>query len=259
MPTNVLILPLLAGYWFVHISYWFRFRAQRQDGYRLLLESGSAGIVFVAISRGGISLAKLSGVGMHAKAMWEGIAPIPYLGTAVGSICVAVFLAWASNYRVTNGFVDFVKRLRRRRRRALFGLRALRRVKSHNLEKARNSQITAHGSSLTQLLHHADLQTELVSVTLANGKWYVGFVAEAINLDPQEAYFRILPIISGYRKRDTLEPTRTVYYPAIYDRPGVDSRDFVLTLPVKDVLIASLFDANANEDHFSARPLLWVP
>jgi hypothetical protein len=218
-----------------------------------------AGAVFLAISRVGIWVAKLSSIGMHAKALWEGFTPIPYLGTAVGSVFVAVLAAWAVNYRVTSGFGDFFRRLWRCQRRTRFVRRVLRRVQLRNLEMARHSEILAHGNSLTRLLHQADQQTELVSVTLMNSKWYVGFVAEAVNLDPQEAYFRLLPIISGYRTRDTLEPTRTVYYPSVYERPGIDSGDFVITLPVRDVLIASLFDARVYEDHFSGHDSLWVP
>jgi Family of unknown function (DUF6338) len=259
MPTNLLILPLLAGFCFVHFCLRFRFRAQRQDGYRLLLESGVAGAAFLAISRIGIAVAKLSGVGMRTKALWESFTPIPYLGTAVGSVCVAVLAAWAFNYRVTSGFRDFFRRLWRCQRKMRFVLRVFRRVQLRNLEKARNYEIVTHGSSLTRLLHYADRQTELVSVTLANGKWYVGFVAEAINLDPQEAYFRILPIISGYRRRETLEPTRTVYYPTVYEKPEIDSGDFVITIPIREVLIASLFDARVYEDHFAGHRPLWVP
>jgi len=259
MPTNLLILPLLAGFCFGHISHLFRFRAQRQDGYRLLLESGVAGVAFLAISRVLIGVAKLSSVGMYAKALWESFTPIPYLGTAAGSVCVAVLAALAFNYRVTGGFRDFFRRLRRCQRKMRFVRRVLHKVQLRNLEKARHSEIVTHGNSLTRLLHYADQQTELVSVTLSNGKWYVGFVAEAINLDPQEAYFRILPIISGYRKQGSLEPTRTVYYPAVYEKTGVDSGDFVITLPVRDVLIASLFDAHVYEDHFSGRPTISLP
>lgn len=259
MPTNLLILPLLAGFCFVHFTSLFRFRAQRQDGYRLLLESGVAGALFLGVSRVLVAVAKLSSVGMYTKALWEDFTPIPYLGTAVGSGCVAVLTALAFNYHVTSGFRDFFRRLWRSHRKVRFVRQVFNKVRLRNLEKARHSEIIAHGNSLTRLLHYADRQTELVSVTLTNCKWYVGFVAEAINLDPQEAYFRILPIISGYRRRATLEPTRTVYYPTVYEKAGVDSGDFVITLPVRDVLIASLFDARVYEDHFSGRKTLWMP
>ena len=38
MPNNLLLVPLLAGFWFLHRCHYFRFRAQTLDGYRLLIE-----------------------------------------------------------------------------------------------------------------------------------------------------------------------------------------------------------------------------
>src|SRR5947208_3374452 len=34
MPTNLLLLPFLVGYWFIHRFYSTRFAAERLDGYR---------------------------------------------------------------------------------------------------------------------------------------------------------------------------------------------------------------------------------
>src|SRR3954453_8329114 len=47
LPTNLLLLPLLGGFWFVHFCYLFKFRAQRLDGYRLLLESAFLGLLLI--------------------------------------------------------------------------------------------------------------------------------------------------------------------------------------------------------------------
>src|ERR1700744_5570854 len=52
MPSNVaLFLSLLAGYAFVHLFYFTRFRSQRLDGYRLLIEAGVVGVVLYAAGR----------------------------------------------------------------------------------------------------------------------------------------------------------------------------------------------------------------
>jgi len=50
MPTNLLLLPLVGGYCLTHFCYYFRFRSQRLDGYRLLLESALAGILLAILS-----------------------------------------------------------------------------------------------------------------------------------------------------------------------------------------------------------------
>jgi hypothetical protein len=44
MPYNLLLLlPLIGGFLFVHLTHYFRFAAQRMDGYRLLFQSAIAG------------------------------------------------------------------------------------------------------------------------------------------------------------------------------------------------------------------------
>src|SRR4051794_41018297 len=91
MPTNLLLLPLLGGYWFIHTLSYTRIRSQALDGYRLLLESAMAGLCFAMLSRlvvNGIAAALPS-----ARAAWESVAPqFPYLGTAVGAALIG-FLA----------------------------------------------------------------------------------------------------------------------------------------------------------------------
>ncbi len=122
---------------------------------------------------------------------------------------------------------------------------------SINPTRAKDIEIRRHGTSLTKLLHQAERGHRLVSLTLVTLKWYVGFVAESPNLAPQEEYFRILPIISGYRDKDTLRTHRTVFYQDVLADPSVDSNDFVLTLPLKDIKMAGLFDENVYDVYFA--------
>ena len=51
MPTNLLILPLLGGFLLVHIWHLSRFRSQRLEGYRLLMETAIAGVILVTFAR----------------------------------------------------------------------------------------------------------------------------------------------------------------------------------------------------------------
>jgi hypothetical protein len=51
MPYNLLLLPLLGGFLFIHLTHFFRFGAQRLDGYRLLFQSAIAGICLSALAR----------------------------------------------------------------------------------------------------------------------------------------------------------------------------------------------------------------
>ncbi|WP_157115540.1 hypothetical protein [Prosthecochloris sp. HL-130-GSB] len=49
MPANLLILPYIAGFWFISRCYLAKYRAQRHDGYRLLFYSAIAGLAFLMV------------------------------------------------------------------------------------------------------------------------------------------------------------------------------------------------------------------
>ncbi len=98
----------------------------------------------------------------------------------------------------------------------------------------------------------------LISITLSNRKWYVGYVTEAMSLEPKETHFTLLPIISGFRDKDTLKTQRVIYYPKVYSS-NVDVSLFVLAIPMKDVVEARLFDEAVYRDNFGPQPAPILP
>jgi hypothetical protein len=93
-------------------------------------------------------------------------------------------------------------------------------------------------------------ETRHVSVTLKNGKVYVGFVVRAFDPAYDRKYIVMLPTVSGYRREDTHELRFTTDYTRVYQElmeedesllvRGVE--DFQLVIPVAEVLSANLFD-----------------
>jgi len=118
-------------------------------------------------------------------------------------------------------------------------------------ERQRENEINEHGDYLMGLMQAAVNGDRMVSITFDSRKWYAGYIIEAPNLKPSEKYFTILPIISGYRDKDTLEATRTLRYDDVYSRPEVNPSDFVIILPLAPVRTKSLFDPDVYEDHFA--------
>src|SRR5215470_20055792 len=98
MPYNLLLLPLLGGYILVHLCHYLRFRAQRLDGYRLLIESAIAGVVLVILSRGVVVALRHTPVGAFAMAVAPAFAPFPYVGTAIGSFLIGGVLPIFINF-----------------------------------------------------------------------------------------------------------------------------------------------------------------
>ena len=150
---------------------------------------------------------------------WPEYLPLEYSGTATGSLILGIALPLMGNL--------------------VFGKR-----------RAKARAIRRHADAFLRLLQEAEANNRPISVTLANRKWYVGFVAESPSFRLDEAYFRVLPILSGFRHSETLKVDRTVYY-KFAPNMKVNTKDLVVTLPVADVKMASLFDLKLYHDFFN--------
>jgi len=223
MPYNLLLLPLIGGFLFVHVTYYFRFAAQRMDGYRLLFHAAIAGVGLSMAGRLAELLIDSTPLGPPLERYWDIFSPFPYSTASAISLLLGPTFALAVNLFIGK-------------------------------EKAKDLEIRARGNSLLKLLHQAEQEERLISLTLDSRKWYVGWVAESPNLDPLEQYFKLLPFISGYRDKDSLETRPTVDYEAVLADSGLDRNEFVVTLPLKDVKIAGFFNDEVYDEYFSAPP-----
>lgn len=220
MPYNLLLLPLLGGFLFIHLAHYFRFGAQRLDGYRLLFQSAIAGTCLAAAARLIIELLSISDAGLGGLGLWSRFFPFKFSAESSLSFLLGPLFAGAINLFIGK-------------------------------KEAKDREIHNHGNALMKLLHRATEERLLISVTLDNRKWYVGWVTESPNLDPQELYFRLLPFTSGYRDKDTLETYRTVFYQNVLEDESLDPDRFLITLPLKDIKTANLFDADVYNQYFA--------
>ncbi|HEY1948149.1 MAG TPA: hypothetical protein VGG97_14155 [Bryobacteraceae bacterium] len=124
MPYNLLLLPLIGGFLFVHLTHFFRFGAQRLDGYRLLFQSAIAGICLSAAARLIDLLIDLTPLGVPAHRLWIWFSPFSY--SAVSALALLLGPVFAL---LVNLFI--------------------------NKERAKDIEIRRHGNSFTQLLHRA--------------------------------------------------------------------------------------------------------
>ncbi len=224
MPYNLLLFPLLGGFWLLHHTHLFRFRAQRYDGYRLIFESAIAGTFLSAAAKLILLVGQQTPWVKFVEPAWNQFAPWEHSGWSALAFALGLLIP-----PVWNRFVD--------------------------LRKAKNREVKLHADALTSLLHHAELNESLISVTMDTRKWYVGFVAMSPNLSPQEMYFRILPVLSGYREKDSLRFIQTVSYQDVIgfdaeEDDTIDPQQFVITLPLKDVKSANLFDIDIYQNYF---------
>lgn len=221
MPTNLLLLPLLGGYWFLHTFHYTRFRSQRLDGYRLLVESALAGVVFAVLARGLVLLLRICPCVKHAWLLIAGDRA-PFLGTAVVSLGLGI----AAPY-LLNSLLETTALLTRK--------------------QAQLKAIEKHGNHLLRLLHTASAQERTVSVTLSNRKVYIGLVVDAPNLESHDAYVSIIPFFSGHRDKDTLDLDLTVAYIDVYESGVLLPEDCKVTLPITGIAMVGFFDHTATD------------
>jgi hypothetical protein len=121
------------------------------------------------------------------------------------------------------------------------------------IDKAKEIEVRRNGNPLIRLFYIAAKEHFLVSVTMDSRKWYVGWILESPSLLPQERYFRLMPYMSGYRDKDSLETFRTVFYEDVLKTPEIDANELVLTLPLDAVKIAGRFNENVYNEYFAER------
>src|SRR5690625_7844293 len=89
MPFNVLLLPLLGGFWWV--SHWHptRFKASRLSGHKLIFWSATAGVVLLAVSSVAVEI--LSRNCPIVEREFKELFPFSYSGTASAAFLVCMF------------------------------------------------------------------------------------------------------------------------------------------------------------------------
>jgi hypothetical protein len=243
MPTNLLLLPLLGGFWFVHLCYLFRFRAQRLDGYRLLLESAFFGLLLIIPARGiTYYWPQYSELGRKIQIGWGHLSSsAPFSGTATVSLLLGLLAPFLINWLQATCLRLKENSLWR------FLVHPGKSVGEFLLpakEWALSWSIKSSGNYLYQLLHKAVQDEVPILITLQSRKIYVGYVTESPNLKPDNQYLSLLPAISGHRDDKTLAVQRDLAYPdpdALFKNRGIDPRDLLVTVLLSEVKSASLY------------------
>ena len=205
----------MAGYLFINIFHLTKFRAQHHDGYRLLLESTLIGVVIFVLARIlGFWAEKIGWIAnVHQFVRQEGIT-YQFSGTAVLSCGIAVLAAYLGNWVV-------------------------------GAERAKGIIVRLNDNGFLRLFHRALSESRMVSVTLSSKKVYIGYVLRTPNLTPKQQFVGILPVVSGYRDKDTLQLTVVTNYAQAISANPEAANDFEVTFCLDSIESANLFDPQA--------------
>lgn len=193
-PYNLLILPLTGGYFFIANFAFLKYKYQRLDTPRLLLNSILAGILITIIAFAIRTFIEKEHPELYASCCrMLRLIPVErteanrYLGTLLFSLVGIVFFTV-----IINGIVK------------LFW----------GYEKIISNAVDKYGDELEQLFRDSVLKAQLVQLTLKNDKVYLGII-DRIPEPKKTNYISLIPIYSGYRNKDTKEMTITTSYETI--------------------------------------------
>jgi hypothetical protein len=216
MPWNFLILPLIAGYYILTRSYFFKFEQQRLDTQRLVFESVllSVGITIITYI-----------IRLFVESVFPGIItflyqfiPIkaPYVGTAVFTLLIAVMLSESSNLFL-------------------------------NKERSVRNAIKGVGNEFELMLASSFTEGLLLQFTLDNDKFYIAWVKE-LPIPSISSHIRVTPAISGYRNAEK-ELVFTSQYLSVYAEyinegriTDIEQLKIDLILDKKNIISVGYFD-----------------
>jgi len=176
MPYNVLLIPLIGGYYFLSNYVFFKYKYQRVSSQRLILNSALAGI-FVGIFSFVLRSLLLILFPSLFNSLSSGLSQIfdgyqRYLCTMMFGLFVTIILTHFANW-------------------------AIGKVPKWRGLPIRNA-IRNYGNELEQLCLDSIIYGFALQVTLKNDKVYVGFVDEA-PIPSKTNYLLFTPLYSGFR------------------------------------------------------------
>jgi hypothetical protein len=216
MPWNFLILPLVAGYYVLTRSYFFRFKQQRLETQRLIFESILLSVVITILTY--IIRFVADYFSPTAIQALYNLIPVksPYIGTATFTLLFAVLFS-----EVINLFL--------------------------NKEKHITNAINNVGNEFELMLASSFTEELLLQFTLDNNKFYIAWVKE-LPIPSISNYIRVTPAISGYRNAEK-ELIFTSHYLSVYVEymnegkiKNIEQLNTDLVLNLKNIISVSYFD-----------------
>ncbi|HEX8574664.1 MAG TPA: hypothetical protein VF677_00060 [Flavobacterium sp.] len=213
MPYNLLLLPVIVGYFILIYSHYFKYNTQRLSQNRIIFESVSVALIIIAI-------------GFIIRTFMEWLFPdvtpntitflkiipikkVDYLWTVVFSCLASISLVILSN-------LYFLWRFK----------------KSQLIGWA----VDKNGDELEKLFKKSVDDALFIQVTLKNDKVYIGY-SEIIPIPQKTNYLTLTPVLSGYRDDKKQLHITTDYFGIIDDfLKGLDNNEKSLTLNT-DVII----------------------
>ena len=231
-----IFVAALAGYWFLRSTSLTRARIERLSGYHFLFQTALIGFGLWVLSRElALVLGWLIPDLSTTYSVLKKIAPSidPEVTFSIGILCVILLLV----PRIINKYTDE--------------------------EKLARTLVEQDGNMLEWTAQEAMGRGSLLELTLQSGKTYIGFVLDRWAVSGENACVALVPVLSGYRDKETHELVITTNYASILREigasvdddstessfPHLSVKDLQIVLPSREIASARLFDMGVH-DHF---------
>lgn len=223
MPFNLLLFPLVGGYYIIANSEWYRYRTQRLHSERLIFNSVIAGCILLSCCfiMKWIALAVMQ----DFVVLLYDLLPVKnqdYFGVTIFSFLIGIAVTEISNLKI-----DETKQIKK--------------------------AINKIGNDLEKLLLFSADQRELIQITLKNDKVYVGMCSR-IPVPDKTSYINIIPFFSGFRNSADKTLTFNTDYTGVYSdyiKQGlilsIEDLNASVIINTDEILTASRFDYDMYE------------
>jgi hypothetical protein len=227
MPWNLFLFPLVGGFLFLHRCHFYRFRSSRLESERLLLNSASTGTLLLLIARGLTLTAKHLAWGRWLRWAIDQAVPnrdAPYLGTALVALLLGMILSLLINF--------IILALGEKRSKLFLSQR--------------------YDDGLQSFMVGAMFNNLPVLLTLDTRKVYIGYVQQMPDV-PHDPYFSLILLLSGHRDKESMQYKSDINY--VDQMKEDDQFAFTITLSLRNVVSANIFDRDVYEDRFAPKLL----
>ena len=212
MDFGLYLVPVLSGYWFLTHLHYTNYNVVRASGYHVFFQSAIAGGFLFVFAQMIIFLLKLCAAD-NAIFISSALASnsAPFIGSALSGLVFPL---------VGNRF--------------------------YNREKSAAHIAEKNGYRLDLLLAQSVKEQEFVELSLRSRKSYIGLILGSEITRHGEPDIALIPLVSGYRDKDTLElGITTDYTPALKksleDVSGLQHEDLQIVIPRDEVISARTF------------------
>lgn len=220
MGLGLLLIPALGGYWFLTRFSMTCDRLLRASGYHLVMQSAVTGVFLFAAAR--VIVLGINCALPEAAGWWRSVLPIDYSGTSALALALGLLLPLALN--------PFVDRSAAQRRAS-----------------------EGEGNLIELVIKDALERDMFIEVSLRTGKSYVGTAMRSGLPASDQADVSLVPILSGYRDKDTAELYLIRTYAREIDEilSGPENlrhlafSDFRVVVPMQEIVSVRLFDPEA--------------